>query len=153
MEKGKTRFGGSLIAYRGSIFMFRFEKLEIWKLAIEYSNNVYSFADTLPRNEEFGLKSQLKRASLSISTNIAEGSGSATTKDFANFLDIAIKSTIETVSQLLFAKEKQYINESALDDLYEEAEKLVRKIYNFKHALKNRSAIRDSRYAKEHNNA
>lgn len=62
--------------------MFRFEELEIWHESIEYDKSIYQIAEKLPRNEEFGLKSQLKRAAFSISSNIAEGSGSSTNKDF-----------------------------------------------------------------------
>lgn len=117
--------------------MFRFEKLEVWNDAIHYGKKVYLITDLLPRNELFGLISQLKRASVSISSNIAEGSGSISVKDFCNFLDIAIKSTYETVSQLFFAKEMGYINEKQLKEFYEEAEILVKKIQGLKRSLKN----------------
>lgn len=116
--------------------MFRFEKLEVWKMAIDYANKVYDSADGLPKSELFGLSSQLKRAALSISSNIAEGSGSSTVKDFCNFLDIAIKSTIETVSQLLFAQERNYLKDERVNVLYEEAEILVKRIQGLKRYLK-----------------
>lgn len=116
--------------------MFRFEKLEVWKMAIDYANSIYGICDSLPKSEIFGLSSQLRRAALSISSNIAEGSGSSSTKDFCNFLDIAIKSTIETVSQLHFARERKYINEKTLDKLYPEAEILVKRIQGLKKYLK-----------------
>lgn len=127
--------------------MFRFEQLDVWKLSIQYGKSVYKVAGTFPRNEVFGLTSQIKRASLSISSNIAEGSGSATVNDFRNFLDIAIKSTLETVSQLRFAKEMDYIDDVSLQDLYEEAERLIRKMRRLKESLRSRRAISDSRRA------
>lgn len=123
--------------------MFRFEKLIIWKLSVEYGKKVCRVAESLPKSEEFGLKSQLKRAALSISSNIAEGSGSSSKKDFSNFLDIAIKSTIETVSQLLFAREMEYVDDIIVDELYIESEILVRKIYDFKYSLKKQPATRN----------
>ena len=116
--------------------MYRFEKLEVWKLAIKYGNKVYEFVETLPKSEEFGLKSQLRRASLSISSNIAEGSGSSSVKDFCKFLDIAIKSTIETASQLMFARERGYITDAKLRELYQESEILVKKVQGLKQYLK-----------------
>lgn len=116
--------------------MFRFEKLEIWHEAIKYSKDIYKIAESLPRNEEFGLKSQIKRASLSISSNIAEGSGSSTQKDFAHFLDISIKSTIETTSQLLFGKEMNYFEANEIKILYDNAELLIKRIQAFKKSLK-----------------
>lgn len=116
--------------------MFRFEKLEIWHESIKYSKDIYKIAETLPRNEDFGLKSQIKRAALSISSNIAEGSGSSTQRDFAHYLDIAIKSTIETVSQLLFGKEMDYFNDKDIKILYDQAEILIKRIQSFKKSLK-----------------
>jgi four helix bundle protein len=118
--------------------MFRFEKLEVWHLSIQYSKKVYLVADTFPKSEMFGLIAQIKRAALSISSNIAEGSGSATTKDFCNFLDIAIKSTIETVSQLKFAVEMGYMKESETNELYDYAETLVKRIQGLKKYLKSK---------------
>lgn len=115
--------------------MFRFEKLEIWRDSIQYSKKIYSLADTLPKHELFGLSPQLKRAALSISSNIAEGSGSSSKKDFMHFLDIAIKSTIETVSQLLFGKEMGYFKKEDIETLYMQAEILIKKIYSFKYSL------------------
>lgn len=105
-------------------------------MSIQYSKNIYTLADSFPKSEMFGLIMQIKRAALSISSNIAEGSGSSTTKDFSHFLDIAIKSTIETVSQLFFAKEMGYITEKALYSHYEEAEILVKRIQGLKQYLK-----------------
>jgi four helix bundle protein len=115
--------------------MFRFETLEIWHESISYSKDIYKIAETLPSNEEFGLKSQIKRAALSISSNIAEGSGSSSKKDFCHFLDIAIKSTIETVSQLKFGKEMGYFENKNIDTLYNKAEVLIKRIQAFKKSL------------------
>ncbi|MBI2022253.1 four helix bundle protein [Candidatus Daviesbacteria bacterium] len=121
--------------------MFRFENLKIWKLSIQYGRKVYRVTNDFPKEELFGLSSQLKRASLSISSNIAEGSGSSTVKDFKRFLDIAIKSVFETVSQIFFAIEMEYIKQEKMDELYSEAEILVKKIHSFKKALNRPSAI------------
>ena len=115
--------------------MFRFEKLEVWKESIDYAKNIYKLADALPRSELFGLNSQLFSAALSIPSNIAEGSGSSTTKDFSHYLDIAIKSTIETVSQLLFGREMGYFKDNDIKKLYEEAETLVKRIQSLKKYL------------------
>lgn len=95
--------------------MFRFEKLEIWHQSIRYSKNIYLIADTLPK---------------------AEGSGSSTNKDFSHFLDIAIKSTIETVSQLKFGQEMNYFRNTDVEKLYDQAEVLIKRIQAFKKSLK-----------------
>ena len=116
--------------------MFRFEELEIWKLAIEYGNELYDIADNFPSKELYGLGSQLRRAAVSISNNIAEGSGASTSKDFASFLDTSIKSTLETVNILYFAKIRKYITEEKRLKFYEKAEKIIRKIRSFKRTLR-----------------
>lgn len=115
--------------------MFRFEDLKIWQLAIRYADKVYDFANTLPKEELFGLSSHLKRASVSIATNIAEGSGETTNKDFCNFLNIAIKSALETVSLLFFCKERKFISDELLKEIYQDAELLIIKINAFKKTI------------------
>lgn len=117
--------------------MFRFEKLEVWKESLIYAKHVYKICREFPKEELFGLTSQIKRAVLSISSNIAEGAGSSSKKDFAHYLDIAIKSIFETVSQLFFAKELEFINKQSFDSLYDEAEILVKKIQSLRLSLKN----------------
>lgn len=114
---------------------FRFESLEIWQLSIELGNKIYNIADCLPQKELFGLGSQFRRSAVSISNNIAEGSG-GTVKDFKNYLDISIKSILEIVSMLIFAQKRKYINQQTKESLYEESEKLIRKIRAFKKSLK-----------------
>jgi four helix bundle protein len=114
---------------------FRFEHLDIWKDSIIYSKKVYKLSKSFPRHEMFALTNQLRRAVNSISTNIAEGTGSSSKKDFSHFLDIAIKSTFETVSLLYLAEQENYIKEIERLKLYEEAEILVKKIQAFKRSL------------------
>lgn len=115
---------------------FRFESLEIWKLAIKYGDRIYCVADDLPQKELFGLGSQFRRAAVSISNNIAEGSGANTTKGFKNFLDISIKSTLEVASMLFFTEKRRYIDSKTRVKLYEESECLIRKIRAFKRSLR-----------------
>jgi len=68
---------------------FRFEKLEVWHLARHLNRVVYRATNDFPKHEQFGLTSQLRRASVSVSSNIAEGSGRNSDTDFAHFLEIA----------------------------------------------------------------
>ncbi len=121
--------------------MFRFEELEIWRLAIDYASSLYKLADSLPSHELYGLGSQLRRAAVSIPTNIAEGSGATTAKDFCNFLDFSIKSALETVSLLHFCVLRAYCNEAERVRYYEEAERLIRKTRAFKASLKVNSQV------------
>ena len=114
---------------------FRFESLEIWRLAIDYADELYEVSNKFPAEEKFALMNQLKRAAVSISNNIAEGSGSATTKNFMSFLDISIKSTLETVNILYFAQKRNYITEDIRRNLYDKAESLIKQIRAFKKSL------------------
>ena len=117
---------------------FRFESLEIWKLAIDYANKLYDIANKFPKQEQFALADQLRRAAVSISNNIVEGSGSSTAKGFCSFLSFSIRSTLETVNVLYFAQNRGYITEKQRKILYTEAEKLIRKIRAFQKTLSNK---------------
>jgi four helix bundle protein len=72
--------------------MFRFEKLDVWRLAVELVDKVYIFTKVFPADERFGLTNQMRRAAVSISSNIAEGSGRISDKDFARFVEISYGS-------------------------------------------------------------
>lgn len=115
---------------------FRFEHLDIWKFAVIYSTTIYTLTKKFPREEIFGIVNQLRRAANSVSANIAEGSGSASIKDFSHYLDIAVKSIHETVSFLYIAKEQNYITEAERAAIYMEAESLVKQIQAFKRSLR-----------------
>ncbi len=114
--------------------MFRFETLDIWKTAILYGKHLYSVANKFPKSETFSLADQLKRAVVSVSSNIAEGSG-GTKKDFLHFLNISVKSIFETDSILYFAQEVGYISSMIREKLYSEAETLIKRIRAFQNSL------------------
>lgn len=114
---------------------FRFEELMIWQVAVLLAHSIYNLTKRFPREELFCLTDQIRRSTISISANIAEGCGSASKKDFIHYLDIAIKSTYETVSHLYIAKDQGYISLSDYTKLYNEAELLSKKIRAFKSSL------------------
>lgn len=111
---------------------FKFESLEIWKLALDFANEIYGLIKEFPNDEKFELASQVRRSASSIPANIAEGSGGSSVKDFQNFLDIALKSVYETISHLALALRRGYIVEEDYENLKGEAETLVKKIKSFK---------------------
>lgn len=115
--------------------MFNYEQLDIWKDAIEYAKFIYRLTENFPRDEIYGLTNQLRRAVASISSNIAEGSGSTTIKDNLHYLDIAIKSTLETTSYMHLALELDYLTITEKEEAYEQAEKIIRKIRSYKRYL------------------
>lgn len=115
---------------------FRFEHLETWKDSILYAKSIYSVTKTFPRDEIFALTNQLRRAASSISTNIAEGAGGSSKKDFRHFLDIAVKSCYETVSLMFLAMELEYISNDKRIVEYEKADILVKKITSLRNTLR-----------------
>jgi four helix bundle protein len=123
--------------------MFAYESLDIWKLAIEYAKTIYKITRRFPQSEQYGLVSQLTRASVSISANIAEGSGASGARDKLHYLDISIKSALECTSEVQIGLELNLIDQETRDSLYEEAEKLIRKIRAYKNFLKNKPPIID----------
>lgn len=106
--------------------MFGFEKLEVWGKAIEYADRIYAVTKSFPDIERFGLISQLRRASVSISANIAEGSSRSSKKDVARFVEIAYGSTIETISHMHISKRQQFLTDLDFEELYTRAEELTK---------------------------
>lgn len=115
--------------------MFKFEELRVYKEALQLVNSVYDLTHNWPKDELFGLTNQLRRAAVSVSLNIAEGS-SRTRKEFRHFLDLARGSCYECVAILEIAKNRKYINENEYFDLYEKCDKLARMLNALKTSLK-----------------
>ena len=117
---------------------FRFMDLEIWKDAIEVNDKLFDLADKLGDARSYRVAEQLRSASLSISNNIAEGSGSFSDKDFANFLNFARRSVFETANISYVAFRRKFIVQEELDLILDDLDRLSRKITNFrKTVLKN----------------
>lgn len=117
---------------------FKFENLDIWKLACEYADEIHKLTKRFPVDERYSLTDQLNRSSSSIADNIAEGSGATTVRDFSNYLQTSVKSTYESVSQLYRAWRRGYITDERRLYFYEKAKTLVGKISAFKKSINNR---------------
>jgi len=91
-----------------------FQDLTVWQRAMEMTACIYSLTRAFPRDEQYGLVSQLRRASVSVASNIAEGRGRATEGEFRQFLSIAQGSTYEVQTQLLVAKQLKIGDEALL---------------------------------------
>ncbi|MFN0110966.1 MAG: four helix bundle protein [Blastocatellia bacterium] len=96
----------------------RFEDIEAWKKAREVTVQIYTLTKSGDFAKDYGLRDQIRRASVSIMANIAEGFGRNSDKEFANFLNIAIASAIEVQSHLYVALDQQYIEQKAFDAAY-----------------------------------
>jgi four helix bundle protein len=115
---------------------FRFEGLEIFHVAVDFSVKVYELVKKFPSEERFDLTSQARCAANSIVLNIAEGSGRGTKKDFSHFLDMAIGSTFETVACFFIAERQSYISKQDLEIIKKDAESLGKRINAFKQTLR-----------------
>lgn len=104
---------------------FNCENLEVYNLSRELIIEIYKITSKFPATEKFGLSSQIKRSSISICLTIAEGSGKWSKKDFANYIRIAIGSTIETDTSLKIAADLKFIKEIDC----KRAMELIEKIY------------------------
>ena len=98
---------------------FSFEKLDVWQNAVALSVDVYQLTKDFPDDEKFILVSQMRRAALSISSNIAEGNGRETNNDQARFTTVAYGSLMELLNQLIFSFKLGYLSENQLNDLRE----------------------------------
>jgi four helix bundle protein len=116
--------------------MHKFEKLEVWHLAVAYVDTCYAIAEQLPKHERYNLASQLQRAAVSITLNIAEGSTSQTDPEQARFLRMAIRSLIETVACQHLIHRRGYLRDAEpLRVAYQESERLVAKLQALRRAL------------------
>jgi four helix bundle protein len=105
--------------------MFRFEKLDVWNYAVDFAGIVYDVTRPFPADERFGLTSQMRRAAVSISSNVAEGSSRSSDNDFARFVEIAYGSLMEAVSQAHVANRQTYLPQAEFSTLYQHSERLA----------------------------
>jgi four helix bundle protein len=115
--------------------MFNFEKLEVWQEAINFADSVYAITKTFPDSERFGLTNQMRRAAVSISSNIAEGSSRSSRPDFARFVEIATGSLFEVVSQATISKRQAFLSEADFNRLYSACEKQSKMLSGLRRSL------------------
>jgi four helix bundle protein len=106
--------------------MFNFEKLDVWQEAIDFADLIYNKTRAFPPDERFGLTNQLRRAAISISSNIAEGSSRSSKGDFGRFIEIATGSVFEVVSQAFIAQRQSFLSEDGFRQIYTDGEELSR---------------------------
>ncbi|MFD0795267.1 four helix bundle protein [Mucilaginibacter litoreus] len=111
--------------------MHNLTELKIWNKAIDLATDVYQATSRFPVDERFGLTSQLRRAAVSIPSNIAEGAGRNSNKEFCNFLGIANGSSYEVQTQLVISNKLQLLMDDTLNDLLKKIEELQKMNYAF----------------------
>jgi four helix bundle protein len=115
--------------------MFNFEKLEVWHKAIAFADGVYSMTRHFPADERFGLTNQMRRAAVSIFSNIAEGTSRASRKDFGRFVEIATGSLFEVISQAYIGRNQDFLTEEQFENLYLLAEEQSRMLSGLRRSL------------------
>jgi four helix bundle protein len=99
------------------MYTFSFERLEVWNKSRLLTKKIYTHTNDYPDYEKFGLVSQLRRAVISICSNIAEGSSRRSKKDQSHFYNIAFSSLMETLNQLIISNDLDYLNATILSEL------------------------------------
>jgi four helix bundle protein len=115
--------------------MFNYEKLESWQEAIAFAGMIYNVTRRFPAGERFGLTNQMRRAAVSISSNLAEGSSRNSRTDFARFVEIATGSIFEVVSQAFLAREQGFLSGEDFKKIYDAAEKLGKMLSGLRRSL------------------
>jgi four helix bundle protein len=113
-----------------------FKNLNIWKLSVDLTNEIYNLTDNFPKSELFGLTSQIRRCSVSVASNIAEGSSRSSNKDFNRFLEISLGSLYELQTQIIISANRNYFETSKLEIIENKIEELQRMISGFQKTLK-----------------
>jgi four helix bundle protein len=115
--------------------MHDFKKLNVWKRSRFLVSEVYGITRFFPKEEMFGLTAQMRRAVISIASNIAEGGGRGTNKDFVRFLDIAQGSSFELEAQLILSFDLNYISEETLEKILKELNEVQKMMRGFSKTL------------------
>lgn len=115
--------------------MHQFKQLGIWKKSRLLCSKIYNITATFPSEEKFGITNQLRRASVSIPSNIAGGSSKNSNKDFARFLEIAIGSAYEVETQLLISSDLGFITEENTIELANLLEEIIKMTSRFRATL------------------
>lgn len=115
--------------------MHQFKDLLVWQKAIELATDVYQVTQTFPSNEKFGLIAQMRRCTISISSNIAEGAGRISKKEFSHFLNVAYGSGSELETQLIIAKNLGFLEKSKYQELSDTITEIQKMVYSLSKSL------------------
>src|SRR4029077_12924477 len=115
--------------------MFNFEKLDVWQKAIDFADLVYNSTRNFPSEERFGLTNQMRRAAVSVSSNIAEGTSRMSETDFRRFIEIATGSVFEVVSQSFIGRRQGFLTDDSFRVLYSSAEEIGRMLSGLRRSL------------------
>jgi len=115
--------------------MNKFKELKVWQKSIQLVTTIYSATSSFPKEEIYGITSQIRRCAISIPSNIAEGAGRGTKKDFSHFLDVAKGSSFELETQLIISKEIGFIHHNSFASILSELEEIQKMITGLQKSL------------------
>ena len=115
--------------------MHNYQEMKIWQKAVELSVSIYRLTDSFPKSERYNLIIQMRKSAVSIASNIAEGSGRASNKDFERFLGIALGSSFELQTQVIISSKLTLLTEAEFEKLNENIEELKKMIWGFKKSI------------------
>lgn len=124
-----------------------FRNLDVWKISFKFALDIYELTEKFPKSEQYNITQQLRRASTSISTNIAEGCGKATIRDVNAYFRVAVGSIKECMSLLMLSKELKYLNEKEFDEIFDKANHIGAMLTNL---IKSREKFRFDKKFKKH---
>lgn len=113
-----------------------YKELKVWQKGFACVSRIYKLTATFPQTEQYGLSSQMRRAAISIPSNIAEGSQRTSDKEFANFLLIARGSIAELETQILLAIDLQFVSLKNVQGILDELDEISRMLHSFFSKLK-----------------
>ena len=113
----------------------KYQDLIVWQKAMDFAERVYGLTKKFPAEEKFGLTSQLNRSAVSIASNIAEGAGRDSSKEFSQFLSVAMGSCFEAETQLLMARRFGFVKEDETQLLIEQTSEIQRMLTGLKKSL------------------
>ncbi len=112
-----------------------YENLEVWREGIELAILIYKITGNFPKDEIYGIVSQLRRSAISVSTNIAEGAGRNSTQEFIRFINISLGSLNEVESLIYVSLKLNYINENNFNNIKNQIDKIGKLLGGFKKYL------------------
>lgn len=112
------------------------KRLDVWNKAIDLTVDIYRLSETFPRTEVYGLTSQMRRAAISVPSNIAEGAARQTKKEFINYLHMAQGSLSELDTQLLIAKRLEYLSAESYETIEDRIETISKMLTGLIKSLK-----------------
>ena len=122
--------------------MHNFKELKIWQKSRVLTRDVYLLTKNFPKNEDYELSSQVRRSAISIVSNIAEGSGRESNREFKRFLNISISSAFELETQIILANDLGYINEDAFGKISDKIMEVQKMIFGFRKSLSSLNTLK-----------